>query len=94
MTLHRLPLTLCLLYSAAAFAGPNWNAIDDSRAEKSAERQQQQQQVLQNKRLQTAFERLQAACNKVQHDDEVKAACKEMIEAASEISSSTGSAAQ
>jgi hypothetical protein len=94
MSRQRLFIAVCFLYSTVAVAGPNWDAIDDARKEKAAEKQQVKQEAVKQQHQQSAFERLQAACNKVQHDDEVKAACKEMIEAAKEMAPSSGSAAQ
>ena len=94
MSHQRLFIAACFFYSAIAVAGPNWDAIKDARDEKAAEKQQVRQEAVKQQHQQTAFERLQVACSKVHNNDEVKAACTEMIDAAGEMAPSTGAPAR
>jgi len=89
----RLTSELILLFLYVGFIALQ-SAIDDARKEKAAEKQQVRQEVVKQQHQQTAFERLQVACSKVHNNDEVKAACKEMIDAAGEMAPSTGAPAR
>jgi hypothetical protein len=71
-------LIIAIILSLPAHAGPDWSAIDDARKEKH---EQKQAEVTQQTAHESALQKLQEACAKVQGNAELVSACKAIIEA-------------
>jgi len=78
-----LLIFIIFFYAMAGYAGPNWEAIERAREEKAAEKRVQTETVVQRaekvKKQQSTLEKLQAACDKVEENAEITAACDEII---------------
>jgi len=86
-TLFKITLGLFLLtvLTQQAFAGPNWQAIEESRAAKQEQKQIIKTQVSAHE---SALEKLKLACEKVKQNEELTKACAEIINVDADINTS------
>jgi hypothetical protein len=90
--MKRLCIAFFAFYAVTSHGGPNWEAIERAREAKAAEKSMQTEEVVQRtlvlQKQQSALEKLQAACDKVEGNAEITAACHEIIALHAELTRS------